>query len=84
VRFRASDVELISTREHSTMLSRRCLQAVHAPIMQSRMMASTRPPTAVLMMNMGGPSEPEETQEFLKRLFTDNDIIELGGSPFPL
>jgi ferrochelatase len=42
--------------------------------------AAGRPPkTAVLMMNMGGPSEAAETEPFLQRLFTDNDIIELGG-----
>lgn len=31
------------------------------------------------MMNMGGPSTPEETGPFLQRLFQDNDIIEFGG-----
>ena len=42
--------------------------------------AGGRPPkTAILMMNMGGPSEAAETEPFLHRLFTDNDIIELGG-----
>lgn len=34
------------------------------------------------MMNMGGPSTPEETGPFLKRLFQDEDIIELGGGKF--
>jgi ferrochelatase len=34
------------------------------------------------MMNMGGPGDPSETEPFLKRLFTDNDIIELGGGKF--
>lgn len=40
---------------------------------------TTKPKTAVLMMNMGGPSTPEETGPFLHRLFNDNDIIEFGG-----
>jgi len=34
------------------------------------------------MLNMGGPSTPDETGDFLHRLFTDNDIIELGGGLF--
>lgn len=34
--------------------------------------------TGVVFMNMGGPSEPEETGAFLKRLFADSDIIDLG------
>jgi ferrochelatase len=41
-----------------------------------------KPKTAVLMLNMGGPSTPEETGPFLTKLFTDNDIIELGGGTF--
>ena len=28
---------------------------------------------------MGGPSHPSETGAFLKRLFQDSDIIDLGG-----
>ena len=35
--------------------------------------------TGIVMMNMGGPSDPKETGAFLKRLFTDSDIIDLGG-----
>ena len=31
------------------------------------------------MLNMGGPAEPHETGPFLHRLFTDGDIIDLGG-----
>jgi ferrochelatase len=31
------------------------------------------------MMNMGGPETPELCEPFLRRLFTDNDIIEFGG-----
>ena len=44
--------------------------------------SSTPPKTAVLMMNMGGPSTPDETGPFLQRLFQDRDIIELPGGPF--
>ena len=37
----------------------------------------TRPPTAVLMMNLGGPGSQEEVYPFLRRLFADREIIEL-------
>ncbi|KAH9258590.1 ferrochelatase [Batrachochytrium salamandrivorans] len=35
--------------------------------------------TGILMMNMGGPSHPQETEFFLRNLFGDSDIIDLGG-----
>lgn len=35
--------------------------------------------TGILMMNMGGPSDPQETRFFLRNLFGDSDIIDLGG-----
>eukprot|EP00939_MAST-03C_sp_MAST-3C-sp1_P001658 g1658.t1 len=38
--------------------------------------------TGILMLNMGGPSHPDDTQDFLRRLFQDSDIIELGGGRF--
>jgi ferrochelatase len=34
-------------------------------------------PTAIVMLNMGGPSTVEETHDFLKNLFSDNDLIPL-------
>eukprot|EP00038_Savillea_parva_P015579 m.14385 g.14385 ORF g.14385 m.14385 type:complete len:406 (+) comp3147_c0_seq1:83-1300(+) len=43
-----------------------------------RQAASGRPKTGVVMLNMGGPATPKETGPFLKRLFTDGDIIPLG------
>lgn len=39
----------------------------------------SRVKTGIMMMNMGGPSHPKETAPFLERLFTDQDIIDLGG-----
>ena len=46
----------------------------------STQVPSVEPPkTGVLLLNMGGPSDPSETGAFLKRLFTDSDIIDLGG-----
>ena len=34
------------------------------------------------MLNMGGPSNPSDTQQFLHRLFSDSEIIPFGGG-FP-
>ncbi|KAL1411162.1 ferrochelatase hem15 [Vanrija albida] len=36
-----------------------------------------KPPTAVVMLNMGGPSTIPEVGDFLSRLFHDNDLIPL-------
>lgn len=40
--------------------------------------------TAVVFMNMGGPSKVSETRDFLFRLFSDNDLIPLGPFQGPL
>jgi len=42
--------------------------------------SSTKSPTAVVMLNMGGPANATQTDvfNFLHRLFTDPDIIPLG------
>jgi ferrochelatase len=37
-----------------------------------------RGPTAMVFMNMGGPSTTEEVGDFLSRLFADGDLIPLG------
>lgn len=39
--------------------------------------SSTASPTAVVMMNMGGPSTIPEVHDFLSRLFHDHDLIPL-------
>lgn len=39
-------------------------------------------PTAVVMLNMGGPSTVEETHDFLKNLFLDSDLIPLPFQRF--
>ncbi|SCV71806.1 BQ2448_4500 [Microbotryum intermedium] len=39
--------------------------------------AASKPPTAVVLMNMGGPSTVPETGDFLSRLFHDGDLIPL-------
>ncbi|KAK0550373.1 ferrochelatase hem15 [Tilletia horrida] len=38
---------------------------------------TARPPTAILLMNMGGPSTLDETGDFLSRLFHDRELIQL-------
>lgn len=40
--------------------------------------AARRAPTAVAMLNMGGPSTLPEVQSFLTNLFTDPEIIPMG------
>ncbi|GBL51458.1 ferrochelatase hem15 [Candidozyma auris] len=39
---------------------------------------STKSPTGVVFMNMGGPNKTNETNDFLTRLFSDKDLIPLG------
>lgn len=38
---------------------------------------ASKPPTAIVMMNMGGPSSLDEVQPFLTRLFTDHQIMQM-------
>lgn len=39
---------------------------------------SSKGPTAMVFMNMGGPSTTDEVSDFLSRLFADADLIPLG------
>ncbi|GAB1318916.1 ferrochelatase hem15 [Madurella fahalii] len=39
---------------------------------------SPRGPTAMVFLNMGGPSTTDEVGDFLSRLFSDGDLIPLG------
>ncbi|THH09226.1 hypothetical protein EW145_g2165, partial [Phellinidium pouzarii] len=41
-----------------------------------------KPPTALVMLNMGGPSTVPEVHDFLKNLFLDNDLIPLPFQRF--
>lgn len=41
-------------------------------------------PTAVVLMNMGGPETVEGTRDFLYRLFSDGDLIPFGRFQKPL
>ncbi|RWA14734.1 hypothetical protein EKO27_g344 [Xylaria grammica] len=40
--------------------------------------AGSKGPTAMVFLNMGGPSTVDEVADFLKRLFQDGDLIPLG------
>ncbi|KAI0539316.1 hypothetical protein GGR58DRAFT_465246 [Xylaria digitata] len=40
--------------------------------------AGSKGPTAMVFLNMGGPSTVNEVEDFLKRLFQDGDLIPLG------
>ncbi|KAF5321230.1 hypothetical protein D9619_001789 [Psilocybe cf. subviscida] len=44
--------------------------------------STAKSPTAVVMLNMGGPSTVEETHDFLKNLFMDGDLIPLPFQRF--
>ncbi|KAF5012551.1 hypothetical protein F66182_15252, partial [Fusarium sp. NRRL 66182] len=39
---------------------------------------SSKGPTAMVLLNMGGPSKVSEVESFLSRLFADADLIPLG------
>lgn len=56
----------------STNQSRRSLATI-----SSSSSSSSRGPTAILMMNMGGPSTLDEVGDFLSRLFHDRELIQL-------
>lgn len=54
------------------------LQPQLQSLLHSNNMAARKAPTAVAMMNMGGPSSLKEVQFFLTNLFTDPEIIPMG------
>ena len=39
--------------------------------------AAGRPPTALVLMNLGGPATQEDVHPFLLRLFSDSDLIQI-------
>ncbi|POS85544.1 mitochondrial ferrochelatase-like protein [Erysiphe pulchra] len=55
---------------------RRCFATPVHPVTQDS--TSSRGPTAMVFMNMGGPSTTSEVGDFLSRLFADADLIPLG------
>ncbi|KAL9101233.1 MAG: hypothetical protein Q9163_003489 [Psora crenata] len=60
----------------SHVYQRRSMATLVPPVTQSS--TSSRGPTAMVFMNMGGPSTTGEVGDFLSRLFADADLIPLG------
>ena len=59
-------------------------QCVKSSILPWRQFSTTnlkqndvKPKTGILMLNMGGPSKIEEVHEYLLRIMTDRDMIQL-------
>ncbi|KAF1961926.1 ferrochelatase mitochondrial precursor [Byssothecium circinans] len=55
---------------------RRSNATVAPPVTQNA--AGSKGPTAMVFMNMGGPSTTDEVHDFLSNLFADSDLIPLG------
>lgn len=66
----------IPTRCTPHKLQRACMASVAPPVTQNSV--GKRGPTAMVFMNMGGPSTTGEVGDFLSRLFSDADLIPLG------
>jgi ferrochelatase len=64
-----------------TATTRRSASAAAAAASDAELRNKQSGPTAVLMMNLGGPGSQEEVYPFLRRLFADREIIELPGPP---
>lgn len=52
------------------------MATVAPPVTQSSL--GSKGPTAMVFMNMGGPSTTDQVGDFLSRLFADGDLIPLG------
>lgn len=66
-------------------------QCVKSSILPWRQFSTTnlkqndvKPKTGILMLNMGGPSKIEEVHEYLLRIMTDRDMIQLPFQRFSL
>ncbi|XP_011254789.1 ferrochelatase, mitochondrial isoform X1 [Camponotus floridanus] len=57
-----------------TKLSARCYASVAANLVNND---SIRPKTGILMLNMGGPANIDQVHEYLLRIMTDRDMIQL-------
>jgi len=43
---------------------------------------SVKPKTGILMLNMGGPANTDQVSEYLLRIMTDRDMIQLPVQRF--
>ena len=57
-------------------MQRKSMASVVHPVTQNSV--GSQGPTAMVFMNMGGPSTTDEVGDFLSRLFADADLIPLG------
>ncbi|KAJ5833554.1 Ferrochelatase [Penicillium riverlandense] len=65
------------TRSFLGCRDRRCgLATAVPPVTQDA--TGSKGPTAMVFLNMGGPSTTDEVEDFLSRLFADGDLIPLG------
>nr|POE79576.1 ferrochelatase, mitochondrial [Quercus suber] len=71
---RASPTQCLQFAERRS--APRCMATVAPPVTQNN--TSAKGPTAMVFMNMGGPSTVDEVGGFLSRLFADGDLIPLG------
>ena len=79
---RASAVSHFVCSRHS-MPQRRAMATVVPPVTQDA--TSSKGPTAMVFMNMGGPSTTDEVGDFLSRLFVSRKILRqvFHGYPHP-
>ncbi|TRY69533.1 hypothetical protein TCAL_12886 [Tigriopus californicus] len=60
-----------------SILSTSSLSSFQLFMRESSSASALKPKTGILMLNMGGPRQADEVQDFLTRLFLDRDIIKL-------
>ena len=71
-----STITKLTTTTSSLPQRRTFATPIVPPVTQDA--TSSRGPTAMVFMNMGGPSTTSEVEDFLSRLFADGDLIPLG------
>lgn len=49
---------------------------------QAKVQDNKKPKTGILMLNMGGPSTTDKVGEYLHRIMTDRDMIQLPVQRF--
>ncbi|KAF2763520.1 ferrochelatase-domain-containing protein [Pseudovirgaria hyperparasitica] len=71
---KASSASAVSSTRPGDYVSRNA--STVPPVTQNSV--GSKGPTAMVLMNMGGPSTTDEVGDFLSRLFQDGDLIPLG------
>ncbi|KAI1490969.1 hypothetical protein F5X96DRAFT_633568 [Biscogniauxia mediterranea] len=64
------------TQRHAATIQTRSFATPIPPVTQNT--TGSKGPTAMVFLNMGGPSTVEEVGSFLSNLFSDGDLIPLG------